>query len=215
MKPYHVILVGVTYTAACEFALRQAHQIAQKSGAKLLAFHAVRPVEIDEVVKCCAIERDLMIDSAQNSLEAFVERALGSNHHVTCLVNEGEPYHEFSNLANESGADLVIIGADHFSNSTRDSGNFSIKSLRSFTMPVLLVREQPNRPFARLSACIDFSKSTTPVLEHTARLDFNENQFVEIVHASCTHGSGPSPLRFLTGFFSCLLYTSPSPRDRG
>jgi nucleotide-binding universal stress UspA family protein len=201
MKPYRNILVGVNYTPASELALKQAALIAQKSGTRLRAFHAIRPIEINEFVNFYGIDRKVMTSGAQSSLEAFVERALGQNNNVSCLVSEGVPHHELCTLANETGADLLVIGAYPYPEDQRKAGQFAIKCLRFATMPVLLVREQSNHSFARLTACVDFSKSTNPILQHTSRMNWDYDQKVEIVHASSPPWLRPARLRYQTEVF--------------
>lgn len=201
MKPYRNILVGVNYTPSSELALQQAAIIAKESGTKLRAFHAIRPTEINEFVDYYGIDRKVMTSGARSSLEDFVERALGQNHNVTCLVSEGVPHHELCNLANESSADLLVIGAYPDPEDQRKIGQFAIRCLRIATMPILLVRGHSNHSFTSLTACIDFSKSTHPVLEHTGRLNLNCDQKVEIVHATSPPWLRPPRLRYQTEVF--------------
>lgn len=200
MNAYQNILVGINYTEASRHALWKANRIALKSGAKLTAFHAVPPAELNEFVSFYMIEHKLMMRAARTSLEEFVESALGDDHRVTCEIGEGVPHHEVVSFANEGKFDLLVLGDDDYANDSRKAGQFAIKCLRFSTMPVLLVNEPEESPDGTISACIDFSKSTDSILEHVAKIS-GEGDKLEIVHSCRPPWLRPARLRYQTQVF--------------
>ena len=201
MKLYQNILVGVNYTDSSRHALWKANRIALQSGAKVTAFHAVPPAELNEFVSFYMIEHKMMMRAARTSLEDFVEGVLGNDNHVSCQVGEGIPHHELVSYANEGGFDLLVLGDDDYANDARKSGQFAIKCLRFATMPVLLVNRPDEKPGGLVLACVDFSKSTNPVLENAARIATGHQNRIEIVHSCRPPWLRPARLRYQTEVF--------------
>ncbi len=201
MKSYQKIVVAINYTESSRNALKQARQIAAQSGASIRAFHAVPPVTLNEFLSFYLIPHDIMMTTALSGLETFVEETLGPDHGVPCFVAEGKPHQAVVAFVQESQADLLILGTDEYTNKPHNSGQFAIKCLRHTAIPVLLVRNHLESPFTRLTACVDFSKSTTQILEHTARFTVDTDQVVEIAHASCPPWLHPPYLRYQTEVF--------------
>ena len=201
MKPYQNILVGINYTDSSRHALWKANRIALQSGAKITAYHAVPPAELNEFVSFYINEHEMMMRAAKTSLEDFVEGVLGNDNHVSCQVGEGIPHHELVSHANEEGFDLLVLGDDDYASDSRKSGQFAIKCLRFATMPVLLVNRPNEKATGLILACVDFSKSTNPVLENTARISSGHQSKVEIVHACRPPWLRPARLRYQTKVF--------------
>jgi len=185
MKPFKNILVGITYTDSSRHALKQAFQITKDSGATLRALHVVPPSDINEYVKFYMIDRTVMMNSALSHLEDFVTEALGDDHGVCCQVEEGIPHHELIALTDETKADLLIVAANDSAKRARNRGKFAIKCLRFSTIPVLLVDQNEDRPYSKVTSCIDFSESSDAVLQATGMITQGNDHDVEIVHAIC------------------------------
>lgn len=185
MNSFQNILVGINYTDSSRRALLQAHRIAGESGAALQALHVFPPVEINEFANFYALERLGLMEDARNSLKEFVSETLGEHHGVTCEVGEGIPHHELVVRAEETKADLIVLGASDPARKPRKTGQFAVKCLRFATTPVLLVNSRTEGAFAKISACVDFSESTRPVMEMVARMPGEVNREIEIVHALC------------------------------
>ncbi len=196
MKPYLNILVGINYTDASRHALREAKRIADENGAKITACHVVPLGEINEFVNFYMIEHKIMINAAKSSLEGFIEEVCGRNHDIVCQISEGIPHHELVSKANEEGHDLLVLGDDDYADDSRKAGQFAIKCLRFATMPVLLVNRPPVNTRSLVAACIDFSKSTSPVLENAALLISGEDARLQIIHASRPPWLHPFRLRY-------------------
>ncbi|YCM44656.1 universal stress protein [Verrucomicrobiaceae bacterium 227] len=201
MNSYQNILVGINYTDSSRHALWKANRIALRSGAKVTAYHAVPPAELNEFISFYMVEHTMMMRAAKTSLEHFVEEVLGNDNHVSCQVGEGVPHHELISYAHEGRFDLLILGDDDYANNSRKAGQFAIKCLRFATMPVLLVNRPEEHSAGLILAAIDFSKSTQPVLENAARVSTGPNSKVEIVHACRPPWLRPARLRYQTEVF--------------
>ncbi|MGJ8696775.1 MAG: universal stress protein [Verrucomicrobiaceae bacterium] len=200
MKSYQNILVGINYTDASRHALRMANQIAIRSGASLTACHVVPMAELNEFVTFYLIEQEMMMTAARSSLADFVEEVLGDEHQVSCKIAEGIPHHEIASLAIEGKFDLLVLGDDDYADDSRKAGQFAIKCLRFATMPVLLVNRPPAPSDTLIAACIDFSKSTTPILEHAARIA-TPNHHLHLIHTNRPPWLRPERLRYQTTVF--------------
>ena len=198
MKSYQNILVGINYTDASRHALKMAGRIALESGAKVTAFHVVPIAELNEFVSFYMIEHKAMMRAARSSLEDFVESELGNDHHVECRVGEGIPHHELVSQANEGGHDLLVLGDDDYAENPVDAGQFAIKCLRFAQMPVLLVNGAQTTIQGTISACLDFSASTEPVLENAARMATGHELTIKLVHACRPPWLRPGRLRYQT-----------------
>ena len=201
MKPYQHILVGINYTDASRHALHKAGQIANSTGGKLTAYHVVPMPELDEFTAFYSIEHQAMKKAAQSSLEGFVDEVLGNDHPARCVVGEGIPHHELVSYANDGNHDLLVLGDDDYADNPRKSAHFAIKSLRFATMPVLLVNRPEEETKQTISACIDFSDSTTPILEHASHFTTINNASIELTHASRPPWLRPERLRYQTNVF--------------
>lgn len=201
MNSYQNILVGINYTDASRHALWKANRIALQSGAKVTAYHAVPPAELNEFVSFYMIEHTRMMHAAKTSLEDFVSTVLGDEHQVASEIGEGVPHHELVSYANEHNFDLLVLGDDDYANDTRKAGQFAVKCLRFAKMPVLLVNEPEQSPTGTISACIDFSNSTDAILEHAAKIASGPGDTLEIVHACRPPWLRPARLRYQTEVF--------------
>ena len=62
-------------------------------------------------------------------------------------------------------------------------GFFAAKCVRHSKIPVLLTRRRHEKPFKRITACVDFSESTHEVLALAARIAADEGAELQVLHA--------------------------------
>ena len=108
MKPYRNIIVAIDYSDSSKVALLQAQQISRESGARLLAFHAISSIELENFAVYYTTDRIPLVAEALNFLEEWVEEFLGDDHGVVCQVREGLPHHEVAALTQETATDLLL-----------------------------------------------------------------------------------------------------------
>ena len=185
MKPYRNIIVAIDYSDSSKVALLQAQQISRESGARLLAFHAISPIELENYAVYYTVDHIPLVEEALHFLEEWVEEFLGEDHGVVCQVREGIPHHEVAALTQETATDLLVIGSKEYSDAPDRSGKFAIKCLRFMTIPILLAREGCDYPYSRIDAFVDFSASTKSVMEATDRFVGSHDPEIRVVHATC------------------------------
>lgn len=183
MKPFLNILVGINYSNDSRLALTKAAEIAAHEGAKVTACHILPIDDLGEYINFYQVEHKSMMAEARQSLLEFTTDVLGPNHNVTCEVSEGSPHHEISAIADENNYDLLILGDGDDSAAPRDLGTFAIRCLRFVTIPVLIVNRTAITPAPPIAACLDFSDSTTPILENASRLTAGHTPPLELIHA--------------------------------
>ena len=197
MKPYQKIVVAIDYSESSKVALLQAQQICRESGARLMAFHAISPRELENFALYYTVDRAPLVEEALEFLEQWVEEVLGENHGVIGLVREGVPHQEVSALTKETGSDLLVVGSKDHSEAPDRSGKFAIKCLRYMTIPVLLAREGWSYPYSRIDALVDFSVATESVMAETDRIVGCHDPTVHIVHATSPPWLHPTRFRIL------------------
>lgn len=184
MKPFLNILVGLNEGASSRHALATAVALAEREGAKVTACRVLPIGDLGEYVDFYQVEHQEMIDEARQSLVNFVNEVAPPDHEVSCRISEGSPHHELVSIADEGNYDLLILGSGDETEKTRDSGQFAIRCLRFATLPVLIVNQGPVAPPSPpLAACLDFSDSTTPILEHLARIAPAHCPDLHLIHA--------------------------------
>ena len=183
MKPFLNILVGLNYTEASRHALAKAVAIAAQEGGKVTACHVLPLSDLSEYVNFYQLAHKSMMDEAHQCLRDFTAEVLGPDHEVICQVSEGSPHHEISAITEDGHFDLLILGDGDDSDDTRDVGQFAIRCLRFVTVPVLIVNQADPQPLPPVAACLDFSGSTTPILENTAILTAGTPVTMELIHA--------------------------------
>lgn len=197
MKPYQNIIVATDYSDSSKVALLQAHKISRESGARLLAFHAISPRELENFAIYYTVDRAPLVEEAREFLERWVEEILGEGHGVTCQVREGIPHHEVAALTQETATGLLVIGSKDHAEDPDRSGKFAIKCLRFMTIPVLLAREGSDYPYSRIDALVDFSVATEYVMKATDRIVGSNDSEVHVVHATSPPWLHPPRFRIL------------------
>ena len=197
MKPYQKIVVAIDYSESSKVALFQALQISRESGARLMAFHAISPRELENFAVYYTVGRAPLVEEALEFLERWVEEVLGESHGVICQVREGVPHREVSDLTQETGSDLLVIGSKGHAEAPDRSGKFAIKCLRFMTIPILLARKGWDYPYSRIDAFVDFSASTESVMAATDRIVGCHDPEVHIVHATSPPWLHPPRYRIL------------------
>lgn len=197
MKPYRNIVVAIDYSESSKVALLQARKISKDCGSRLMAFHAISPRELENFAVYYTVDRAPLVEEALEFLERWVEEVLGEGSDVICLVREGIPHREVSDLTREVATDLLVIGSRDHADAPDRSGKFAAKCLRFVTVPVLLARVGSGYPYSRIDAFTDFSVATKPVMEATDRMVGCHESEVHIVHASCPPWLNPPRFRIL------------------
>jgi len=125
------ILVPVDFSCAAREAVRYASDLARQHQAKLVFLHIVTSSEEGEAL---AVAKENLVRLRES--EGFPPE------HCAVLVRAGVPFFEITQIANEKGVDLIVIGRRHqISAVSLGDGHTSERVARYATCPVLLVRE--------------------------------------------------------------------------
>ncbi len=142
MLPIHTILHPTDFSERSRFALRLAGALARDYGARLILLHvAVPPVVVygeGAILPTPEEERDQLL--------AELEQLQVPGVHVEHRLEEGDPVAEIVRVAEESRADLIVMGTHGRTGFGRLlMGSVAERTLRKAPCPVLTVRA----PFPR------------------------------------------------------------------
>ena len=125
------ILVPVDFSSAATEAVRYASDLARQHRSKIVLLHVVTSSEPDDAAA-----------AAKRNLARLCKSAGVSPQRCVLLVRAGVPFFEITQSADESGADLIVVGRrDPVSAASLGDGHTSERVARYATCPVLLVRE--------------------------------------------------------------------------
>ena len=142
---FQQIVVPVDFSRNASAALEQAASLARRDQGQLSVvyvipqaiFHPDWAADIEDT-----IDLDDITDEVRKTLQGMVAPYRQSGIHITEHVLSGGPYIEIIRLAEQIGADLIVIGAH--GTSTREprlAGSVAEKVMREAPCSVLMVRE--------------------------------------------------------------------------
>lgn len=164
------VLIGTDLEHDSDAVLRTGVQVARAAGAKIHVAYAFPPpigyvsglgVGVDAAV--LTQETDL----TREALSAQVRQAgIGAEELAGETQRTGVPHRVLPELVQETGADLVIIGATGGGRLHRRLGSTADRVLRRTTRPVLVVRGAMPVPPRRVLAPVDLSTLSAEAFEH-------------------------------------------------
>ena len=133
------ILVPVDFSEGSKKALAYAVCFARQFDAELALLHVVQPYPLMPEMPQVDIET---VEDARKELK-LLRLTLGDAAKATSLVRTGTPHNEIARVAQELGADLIIIGTHGHTGLTRVLlGSTAERVVRHAACPVLVVREK-------------------------------------------------------------------------
>ena len=149
MLPFKRILCPTDFSEPACKAIIAAAEIAQASGAELILLHVVAPIPaLDTASGAPAFDlasyQDELVRSARLALEERRRRRVPDSVRSRALVTIGDAAHEVTRIAEEEGADLIVI-ATHGRTGwhLRIFGSVAEKVVRLARCPVLTVPCHP------------------------------------------------------------------------
>ena len=187
MHPYAKIFVAIDFSTGSDEALRQAHERASSTGAKLAVCHII-PNELrsnllfPHLSRAAALEVPAETQRASDAVANHIEKITGlSRDDVTILVDHGTPYAEILKAAESWKADLIVIGSHGMTSSAGVLlGSVTHKIIRSAHAAVLVVRK--TGPGA-IVAGTDFSDPALPAIEAAVAESRRTNRALTVVHS--------------------------------
>ena len=145
MLPFKKILCPTDFSEPACKAIKAAGEFAEKFDAELILLHVVGPVPVLETptglagFDVAAYQQELT-DAAEKSLQDRCEKHIPEGVKVNKLVVHGEAAHEIVSVANDEGADLIIISTHGESGwRHRIFGSVTEKVIRHAECPVMTV----------------------------------------------------------------------------
>jgi nucleotide-binding universal stress UspA family protein len=173
MIKFEKLFVAIDFSPGSDEALRQAHQRAQSTGARLAVCHIV-PNELrsnllfPHITRVAALSIPLETERIAEAASARVAEITGrKDEEFELIIDDGTPQALILTRAEEWLADLIIVGS-HGQTSAADAllGSVSDSIIRHAHCPVLIVR--PSKHTRRILAGTDFSDPALPALRAAA-----------------------------------------------
>lgn len=172
------ILVGTDFSTRSDRALRRATLLARQTSAELVLVNVIDsdlPLRMRQ-----AEEREAAALLCE--LAGTVQSADG----IPCdfRVSVGEPFEAIPNLAEEVGADLVVMGP-HRRQALRDIfvGTTVERTIRQSHRPVIMANAAPVGPYERVLIATDFSDCSMNALRVARKLGLLEHRQTTVLHA--------------------------------
>lgn len=114
MLPFKKILCPTDFSEPACKAIKAAGELAEKFSSELILIHVVGPVPVLETptglagFDVAAYQQELTA-SAEASLQQRLEKHIPESVSARSLVVHGEAAHEIARVANEEGADLIVV----------------------------------------------------------------------------------------------------------
>lgn len=145
MKPFTTILFANDFSEGSDYAFEYALTLVDKFSAKLVIVHVINePVDLRGFyvphISFDNLEKEI-VEGAEKMMETFCETKLKGYAAVESHVISGIPYEEIIKKADESGADLIVMGThgrkgvDHLL-----FGSTAERVVRGARVPVMTVR---------------------------------------------------------------------------
>jgi nucleotide-binding universal stress UspA family protein len=110
---FGVVVVGTDGSDTAQEAVRQATELAQSHGAQLNVVSAYEPVHESRLWserEGAPRDRELIIKGVEATLSQAVDQIEGAGVKVETFSREGDPADAILDVAEERGADLIVVG---------------------------------------------------------------------------------------------------------
>lgn len=176
------IVVASDLTGRGARAVARALALAAERAAALTVIHVIDDDLPNRLVAMLRSQAEAVMREQVEAARAALGGLAGAASNVAYRIEVGASYNAIVQHLAECGADLLVVG-EHRRDTLRDFFTFSTveRILRLTATPVLVARQEPDRPLVRLLAAADLSMPSRRAVETAARL-FPTARF-EIVHA--------------------------------
>lgn len=200
LPPTRTILACVDFSACSRSALLQAQRLSAAQGAALHVLHVVERHVVDDLAE--ALRRDpgaLLADVLEDARRRLAQ-------FWTDLRRPGEPVLDVAagvlvdqvmEKVESAHVDLLVLGVRGEAGA-QGAGSLATACVRRSPVPVLVVREGQEGPWASIAVGIDFSPNACHATVHAARLARLDGAPLALVHAffppwNRLHYGAPTP----------------------
>ena len=175
------VVAAVDFTSASNQILIHAARIARLSGARLIVAHVVSESRLRDWESTMGRSFDIAKGVAETAerLKALAAAVPGAEN-AAIEVQVGKPYRELEWIVSQNHAGLMVVGAHDLSK--RRLGSVSSRCARSLPADVLILRDWQGGGFRAISACVDFSPSSSAALERAITLASGYRCPLEVLH---------------------------------
>lgn len=169
------ILAATDFSQNGDMAVRRAARLAQERGTALELLTVVSQPRLATIRRLLGIadpDVEERIETDARARLAALQEELVREHglQVHSHVLRGSAHQEILHLADEIGAELIVVGAHGERGLAGLLGGTAGKLLRGTGRPVLLVRKAASGPYRRVLVATDFSDSCRGALRTAAQL---------------------------------------------
>lgn len=195
------IIVPVDFTTCSGSAVRQAIRIARWNQARLEVLHVVASEVAAELEAALGeFQQDVrsgLLEDARREWERL-KADIPDARDMAIHVMIDHPIHAILQRAQDTSADLLVMGVHGTSRAGRGAGTVATACVRKSHSKVLLVHDGQDAPFKSIVACIDFSDTSLKALR-------------EAVHIALQDGAKLYVLHVFAGPWHKLHYRAPTP----
>ena len=174
MKLHGPVLVGTDFTAASDEALRQAYDVANDLGTRLIVCHVVPNLDTVDVLfpqlaARHAEHQAILTGKATTEVERHVAASFGTTANVGIVVDSGTPHAGLLARADATGAGLIVMGP----------GRTAERVVRHATVPTMIARHSRR---GIVIGATDFSDPSLPALELAAAEARRRGSQLQLLH---------------------------------
>jgi len=151
MKQIKKIVVGTDFSSSADHAFDEALGLAALVGAEIILVHAYEIPTYslpDAVILATPQIVNQLAEGGQKGLDERVSRTKGGNIAVRAVLRVGPPWIELGAVADEEGADLIVVGTHGRRGLSRALlGSVAERTVRTASRPVLVMHaeQSPSR----------------------------------------------------------------------
>ncbi|MET0986565.1 MAG: universal stress protein [Steroidobacteraceae bacterium] len=176
-NPSRRLLCASDLTPRSERALRRAVLLARQMEAKLTVLHVIDAARPRRAVRAES-------NRAYVNLLSLVEKTSGPGAaNIDISVLPGRPFDVISKAAIEWDADLLVIAAPEPRPLDSLVGTTAERLIRATERPVLLVRDDAQRPYERVALATDLSSRSIAMMRTAAEFGILDGTQATVLHA--------------------------------
>ncbi|WP_225037251.1 universal stress protein [Winogradskyella sp. SM1960] len=183
------IIVPVDFSKHSEYALEAAAAIAKQQNAELIVMHMLEMSE--SIFSSSSSERGeenaFMLMSANKEFETFLDQPYLEGVEVTPMVKYHKVLKEVAEVAENIGADLIVMGSrGHSDHDGVFTGSNTEKVVRYSNTPVLVMKSKPeSTTFEHIVLATDFSDKSVSAIKKAIVLLAELGKKTTLLHINC------------------------------
>ncbi len=193
--PDRTLLAGLDFFDSSKAALAEAKRLVRSGGGSLIVTHVIDERLWHQLADDFQLMHDDVIVKAKNQ----VAREIGDDgSDITTSVVVGHPVEAILEVCEEHGVGMLILGAQGSHEDAKGRGgglgNVASRLLRHAPCDVLLVRKSQDHPFRRILAGVDFSETSSRVVERAITIAEQDKAELTVLHV-LPHLEDPPSIR--------------------